>query len=137
MYSQWGIIDGREFTANSTAVRAKNQLVALKADGKVTPDTGIDNVYFPVKQAVAPANEGEIVDVQITGVAKVYVETATSIVAGATVIVGPNGLGVIFGALPGAQPSADAYILGIAMEAAAGKTHIAVLLQQMTFIEPA
>ena len=136
MYSQWGLIDGREFKENLTAVRAAHQLVALAADGTVTPDTGVDNVYFPVKEDVGPAKDGNVVDIQMTGVAKVFVEAATSIVAGSTVIVGPLGTGVVFGAAAGSAPAADAAILGIAMEAAAGKTHIAVLLQPASFVAP-
>lgn len=136
MYSQWGIIDGREFKANSTATRQAHQLVALASDGTVTPDTGIDNVYYPVKENVGPDKAGNVVDVQLTGVAKIFVEVATNIVAGSTVIVGTNGTGVSFGAAPGANPAADAAIVGIAMEAAAGKTHIAVLLQSASFVAP-
>lgn len=134
MYSQWGIIDGKEFVANEAAVRTKGQLVALTATGTVTPDSGLDNVYYPVKENVGPDKDGEIVDVQLNGVAKVFVEVATNIVAGSTVIVGTNGTGIIFGAAPGALPAASAQILGVAQEAAAGKTHIAVLLNQVSHV---
>ncbi len=134
MYSQWGLVDGKEFVANGTAVRGIGELVALTATGAVTPDTGADNIYYPLKEPVSAEKAGETVDVQIEGVAKVYVEDADDIVAGSTVIVGPLGRGVIFGAAAGADPAASASIVGIAQKPAAGQTHIPVLLKSRTIV---
>lgn len=137
MYSQWEILDGKEFKVNggqSVDVRDRlaGQLVKLDVDGKVTTDTGADNLYYPVKDTVGPLTDGDIVNVQLTGVAKVFVETATGIVAGATVIVGPLGRGVVLGALPGEALATSAAVIGIAQYPAAGKSHIPVLLNVST-----
>lgn len=107
--------------------RSITQLVQLAADGKVQASTTVGTaLFFPLEQ---PANKDRYetegsVDVVVSGVANVAVEVATGIDAGEPVVVGPLGLGVITGV-----GATGATKVGIALEAAAGKKSIAVLLQ--------
>lgn len=137
MYSQWGIIDAKVFKANSTLVRAKNQLVKIDTDGKITPDVPSNpGLFLPLKQAVAPANVDEAIDYQLTGVAKVFVEAASGIVAGNLVIVGPTGVGVVNGGANKGDLADGAIIVGIALLPASGLSHIPVLLQPEVYAAP-
>lgn len=137
MYSQWGIIDAKVFKANSTLARLRNQLVKLDTDGTITPATpAAGGLFFPVKQNVNADSASENVDYQLTGVASVFVESATSIVAGNIVIVGPTGVGVVNGGANKSLIAADAVIVGIALLPAAGLNEIPVLLQPEIFEAP-
>lgn len=137
MYSQWGIIDAKVFKANSTLARLRNQLVKLDTDGTITPATpAAGGLFFPVKQNVNADSASENVDYQLTGVASVFVESATSIVAGNIVIVGPTGVGVVNGGANKSLIAADAVIVGIALLSAAGLNEIPVLLQPEIFEAP-
>lgn len=137
MYSQWGIIDAKVFKANASLTRAKNQLVKIDTDGKITPDVPTNaGLFLPTKQAVGPANVDEAIDYQLTGVAKVFVENAASIVAGNLVVVGPTGVGVVNGGANKGDLEDGAIIVGIAMTPAAGLSHIPVLLQPEIYVAP-
>lgn len=135
MFSQWGIIDAKVFKVNAALVRLRNQLVKLDTDGKITPAVS-GGLFFPVKRDVGPLTADEHVDYQISGVASVYVESATNIVAGSVVIVGPTGVGVVFGGASEAAIADDATIVGIAMLPAAGLNEIPVLLTPKVFVAP-
>lgn len=110
---------------DSANVRRITQLVSLAADGKVQAATvvGTTNFFPLVEQADADSYE-KSVDVVISGVANVAVENATGIDAGEVVNVGPLGLGVVTGVGVVATYSR----VGIALEPAAGKASIAVLI---------
>lgn len=137
MYSQWGIIDAKVFKANSTLARLRNQLIKLDTDGKITPATpAAGGLFLPLKQPVTPASVDENIDYQLSGVASVFVESATGIVAGNIVIVGPTGVGVVNGGANKAALAADAVIVGIAMLPAAGLNEIPVLLQPEVYVAP-
>lgn len=137
MYSQWGIIDAKVFKANAELARLRNQLVKLDTDGTITPDTP-DNggLFFPVKQNVTADSAEENVDYQLTGVASVFVESDSGIVAGNIVIVGPNGVGVVNGGASKADLDDGDIIVGIALLAAADLNEIPVLLQPEVYAAP-
>lgn len=137
MYSQWGIIDAKVFKANSTSARLRNQLVKLDTDGTITPDTpDAGGLFFPVKQNVTADSAGENVDYQLSGVASVFVETASGIVAGNIVVVGPTGVGVVNGGASKADLNDGDVIVGIALLAASGLNEIPVLLQPEVYAAP-
>ncbi len=77
--------------------RKITQLVQLAADGKVQAATSATALYFPLEENADADSYGKSVDVTVSGVANVAVETATGIDAGEVVYVGPLGLGVITG----------------------------------------
>lgn len=137
MYSQWGIIDAKVFKANSALARLRNQLVKLDTDGTITPDTpDAGGLFFPVKQNVTADSAGENVDYQLSGVASVFVETASGIVAGNIVVVGPTGVGVVNGGASKADLNDGDVIVGIALLAASGLNEIPVLLQPEVYAAP-
>lgn len=111
---------------DSANERKNTQLVQLDVDGKVQAATNVGTkLYFPLLVKADVDSYGKSVDVVLQGVANVNVEVATGIEAGEVVYVGPAGLGVITGV--GVVTAATK--VGIALEAAAGKSSIAVLLQ--------
>lgn len=137
MYSQWGIIDAKVFKANSALARLRNQLVKLDTDGTITPDTpDAGGLFFPVKQNVTADSAGENVDYQLSGVASVFVEAASGIVAGNIVVVGPTGVGVVNGGASKADLNDGDVIVGIALLAASGLNEIPVLLQPEVYAAP-
>lgn len=102
--------------------REIGQLVRITNDGEAAYATGQDDkLFFPLLQKL-DASEDQVAEVQVTGVAKVYVETAAGITAGVPVGPGATLLGV-------QQAQTGEYILGIALATPAGDgDYIPVLL---------
>lgn len=92
------------------ANRQIGQLLKLTTDGKLSTGTGA-GVYFPLIQDVEAGFEGAV-GVTVSGVAKVYVETAAGITAGVEVGFGTTGVG--------AAAYSTGYKLGIALDTPAG-----------------
>lgn len=78
--------------ALTTGKRTIGQLVHINNAGNATLTT--DDLYYPLLQDFDVTNGDIIAEAQIDGIAKVFVETAASIVAGSPVTVGATGLGV-------------------------------------------
>lgn len=116
-------------TALTTGKRTIGQLVHVTNAGEATLVT--DDLHFPLLEDFDVAGGDVAASAQITGVAKVYVETAASIVAGSPVKPGATGLGA---ALAG---DGDDYF-GHALETPSGNgDFIPVLLSKGTVPEPA
>lgn len=110
----------KKAAALTTGAREIGQLVHINNAGEATLTT--DDLYFPLLQKF-DVTEGDLVaEAQVDGIAKVYVETATSIVAGSPVNAGATGLGIKLAAA--GQP-----FFGYALATPAGATdYIPVLL---------
>lgn len=92
-YRMHGIPASFELDTDTVSDKKIGQLVSLNADGKYTTEvTAADAFALPLVRDVQEA-EGAV-DVTISGVAKVYVESAAGIVAGSEVGIGATGLGV-------------------------------------------
>lgn len=122
-YRIQGIKNAFVKASGMNANRTVGQLVRISNAGEATVGTGESNkLFFPVTRDVV-YTEDVFVEAQVTGIAKVYVETASGITAGVRVGVGATFLGV---AAEGANP---AFILGIALKTPAGDgDYIPVLL---------
>lgn len=123
----FGLKKNSGIAADAANARKVTQLVQLAADGLVQAATSATALYFPLEQPAdvdVYSTDGSV-DVVVSGVANVAVEVATGIDAGEVVYVGPAGLGVI----TGVGVTAASVKVGIALEPAAGKASIAVLLQ--------
>lgn len=119
-----GIINAFEVASGTAASREIGQLVRITNAGKATTGTGEgDKLFFPVTEKLDHTAD-KVVGAQVTGVAKVYVETAAGITAGSRVSIGATFLGV-------RQEQANpAFILGIALATPSGDgDYIPVLLQ--------
>lgn len=101
--------------------RKIGQLVRLTVDGKAAVGTGTGDAFFPLIQDLDGVAD-LTADVQVGGIAKVYVETASGIEAGTPVSAGSTALGV--------QIAQDGeFILGIALaKPAANGVFIPVLI---------
>lgn len=127
MHRNHGIPKAFEVDASFAQDRKIGQLVRVKPNGKITNELGESNLlFFPliedvkvvgVDQALKTTEAGATV----SGVAKVYVETAAGITAG--VEVGPGATGV------GCAVQGTGFKLGIALDTPKGDgDYIAVLL---------
>lgn len=79
-------------TALTTGKRTIGQLVHINNAGNATLTT--DDLYFPLLQDFDVDGGDLVAEAQVNGIAKVYVETSTSIVAGSPVNAGATGLGI-------------------------------------------
>lgn len=112
-YRIQGIVEQLDARLPGTNATELGQLVAF--DG--TADTFLsstDNTlpHYPLNCPFDPTKDTQA-PVQITGVAKIYVEDEAGIALGTKLIAGPLGIGVI--ALP-AVPVGDEHIIGEALE---------------------
>lgn len=113
-YSIKGITNAFIKDASITTDRQVGQLVRIMNNGNAAYGTGESNkLFFPLSEPVDGAADAYVA-AQVTGIAMVYVETATGITAGVRVGVGSTFLGV---AAEGANP---AFILGYALKTPAG-----------------
>lgn len=117
-----GIINGfNKAAALVTGTRLVGQLIHLNPAGEATFTTS--SVFFPLTEKL-DATVDQIGCAQVSGVAKVYVETFTGIVAGSPLKAGATGLGVALG-------TTGTVILGHALEApTANGVFIPVLLSK-------
>lgn len=105
------------------ADRKTGQLVRITTAGEATTALGEGNLLFlPLIQEFKPATDDSVAEAQLTGVAKVYVETATGITAGVEVSAGATGVGV-------RVKQSGAFVLGTALATPEGDgSYIPVLL---------
>lgn len=82
----------KKAAALTTGKRTIGQLVHVTNAGEATLTT--DDLYYPLIQDFDVTGGDLVAEAQIDGIAKVYVETATSIVAGSYLKAGATGLGV-------------------------------------------
>lgn len=102
-----------------TGTREIGQLIHINNAGEATLTT--DDLHFPLVEKFDAA-EDKAAAGQVSGIAKVYVETAASIVAGSPVKAGATGLGI-------ALAAAGNEIIGYALATPAGNgDYIPVLL---------
>lgn len=118
---QGTIVPFKKSAALTTGTREVGKLIHINNAGEATFTK--DDIYFPLTEKFI-ADEESVSSAQVTGVAKVFVETAASIVAGSPVKAGTVGTGI-------ALAVAGDNILGYALETPAGDgDYIPVLLQK-------
>lgn len=81
--------------AITSGTRIKGQLIHITNAGEAT--TTSDDLYYPLVENFDGATDS-VASVQINGIAKVQVETFTSIVAGSPLKLGATGVGVMLAA---------------------------------------
>lgn len=93
-YRIQGLSNAFEKDAAAAADRSIGQLMRVTNAGKITNVLGEGNLMFlPLIQPFKFA-EDLVAEAQVNGVAKVYVETFTSILAGSPVSRGTTGIGI-------------------------------------------
>jgi len=105
-YRAHGIPLNFELDTDTVSEKKVGQLVALKADGSYTTEMD-DTAAFALPLIEDVDEDAGSVAVTVSGVAKVFVETAAGIVAGSEVGIGANGLGV--------AAYESGYLLGVAL----------------------
>lgn len=116
-----GLSNAFKKASSAAANRSIGQLVHITTAGEATTLVGGESLAFPLTQNFDYSND-LVAEVQVTGVAKMYVETATSIAAGSPVTIGSTGVGI-------AVATEGDLIIGIALATPAGATDsIPVLL---------
>lgn len=92
-YRVQGIINAftKDAAVTTGAARTVGQLIHINNAGAATLTT--DDLHFPLTEQFAVLLGDTVASAQVTGIAMVYVETATSIVAGSPVKAGTTGLG--------------------------------------------
>lgn len=81
----------KKAAAQTTGKRTIGQLVHVTNAGEATLST--DDIFFPLTEDFDVAGGDQVASAQVDGIAKVYVETAASIVAGSFLKAGSTGLG--------------------------------------------
>lgn len=110
-YRAHGIPLSFELDTATVTPKKVGQIVALQADGTWTTEN--DNTAgFALPLISDVTEDSKRVDVTVSGVAKVYVEEATNIVAGTKVGLGSTGKGV--------AEYASGLLLGVALAAPKG-----------------
>lgn len=112
MWRIQGLINSFKASTGMAADRNVGELVRITNDGEADDATGQDDkLYLPLTEKFVVGEE--VVAAQVTGVAKVYVETASSIVAGSAVGIGATGKGI-------AIATSGDFVLGQALATPAG-----------------
>lgn len=94
MYRSGGIREALPVAADFAADRKTGYLVRVNEEGQATDQLGEDNLlFFPLVDDFVKADNKDVA-VQVNGIAKIYVEAASGIVAGAELGVGTTGKGV-------------------------------------------
>lgn len=104
------IVNAFKKAANAAANRVIGQLMRITLAGEATTVLGQGNMaFFPVATENFDYLKDDLAALQLTGVAEVYVETFTNIVAGQPVGPGSTGIGI-------AVADDAGYVLGIALK---------------------
>lgn len=108
-----GLSNSFKKAAGATVSRTIGQLMRITAIGLATHELGEDNLlFFPLMQDFNPL-EDQVAELQLTGVANVYVEDATGITGGVPVGPGATGKGI-------AQAVDGEYVMGFALATPGG-----------------
>lgn len=93
MFRQTGISNAFKKATSADEDREIGQLMHITEDGEATHEVGDGVLAFPLVDKF-DASDDQAADLQVSGVAKVWVETYTGIEAGLPVAIGSTGVGV-------------------------------------------